>query len=540
MIKVRADGPYKVTGPVRLTDAEGEPLADARRAAGALPLRALAHQALLRPLASHRCRAAPAPSTPGSRRPRQGEPFLPGPVFAAPYHFSGDGEGRASRYYGRYANPTWERWEAALGELEGGARSRSPPGMAAISAVLLTTLGPGDVLVAPRRRYYTVRTLAREHSSRRRRGPARRRPTTAAVRGALAGATLVWLESPTQPAARRRRRARRSPRLAHEAGALVAVDNTLATPLRQRPLELGADFSVASAAKQLTGHSDLLLGHVAARDAERAARAARVAHDDGRDPGPVRDLARAPLAGDARAARRAPGAQRRPRWRDAARAREDVREVRWPGVGCVVSLRPRATQAGRGASSARAGSSPRRRASAACTRAPSAARAGAATRCRRGSIRLSAASRTPMTCSPTSRAALRARRGARQGHAERGEAVGPAAYGRAGRWPPGNRLRLLRLRPRRRQVARAVPGLRGVEHARRGARARAPGARRGRARARGRGARRGAGARCATCRPSARRACRPASASSTACSAAGSCPARSCCSAARRGSASRR
>src|SRR5262249_4538687 len=60
--------------------------------------------------------------------------------------------------------------------------------------------------------------------------------------------------------------------LARAAGALVAVDNTTATPLGQRPLELGADLSIASDTKALSGHSDVVLGHVSARDAELAAR----------------------------------------------------------------------------------------------------------------------------------------------------------------------------------------------------------------------------------------------------------------------------
>jgi len=59
---------------------------------------------------------------------------------------------------------------------------------------------------------------------------------------------------------------------AHRAGALVAVDNTTPTPLGQRPLALGADFSVASDSKSMTGHSDLLLGHVAVRDLELRAK----------------------------------------------------------------------------------------------------------------------------------------------------------------------------------------------------------------------------------------------------------------------------
>ena len=59
---------------------------------------------------------------------------------------------------------------------------------------------------------------------------------------------------------------------AHRAGALVAVDNTTATPLGQLPLALGADFSVASDAKAMTGHSDLLIGHVATRDPDHYAK----------------------------------------------------------------------------------------------------------------------------------------------------------------------------------------------------------------------------------------------------------------------------
>jgi cystathionine gamma-lyase len=59
---------------------------------------------------------------------------------------------------------------------------------------------------------------------------------------------------------------------AHRQGALVAVDNTTPTPLGQLPLALGADFSVASDSKSMTGHSDLLLGHVAVRDLELRAK----------------------------------------------------------------------------------------------------------------------------------------------------------------------------------------------------------------------------------------------------------------------------
>jgi cystathionine gamma-lyase len=81
----------------------------------------------------------------------------------------------------------------------------------------------------------------------------------------LDGASFVWLETPSNPGLEVCDVAEAC-RRAHDQGALVAVDNTLATPLGQRPLDLGADFSMASDTKYISGHSDLLLGHVAARN----------------------------------------------------------------------------------------------------------------------------------------------------------------------------------------------------------------------------------------------------------------------------------
>lgn len=80
---------------------------------------------------------------------------------------------------------------------------------------------------------------------------------------------------------------RRLVEAAHAGGTLVAVDNTLATPLGQRPLELGADFSVASDTKGMTGHGDILLGHVTCRDSELAAGVRRWRKVVGAIPGPM-------------------------------------------------------------------------------------------------------------------------------------------------------------------------------------------------------------------------------------------------------------
>src|SRR5437763_16263729 len=92
----------------------------------------------------------------------QGTPFLPGPTFAAPYHLSGDPA--SSEYvYGRYGNPTFSRYESALGDLEGGTVPLFSSGMAAATGILLPRLRPGDVLGAPSDSYMGVRSLARSY-----------------------------------------------------------------------------------------------------------------------------------------------------------------------------------------------------------------------------------------------------------------------------------------------------------------------------------------------------------------------------------------
>jgi cystathionine gamma-lyase len=87
----------------------------------------------------------------------------------------------------------------------------------------------------------------------------------------LQGVRLLWIESPSNPTMAVYDIAALC-ESAHRTGALVAVDNTTPTPLGQLPLALGADFSVASDTKSMTGHSDLLLGHVAVRDLELRAK----------------------------------------------------------------------------------------------------------------------------------------------------------------------------------------------------------------------------------------------------------------------------
>jgi len=173
--------------------------------------------------------------------------------------------------YGRYGNPTWTAFETALGDLEGGTCISFGSGMAAIGAVL-DLVPTGGVVVAPRHSYTGTVGRLRDLEARGAVVPVWVDITdTAAVVSAAEGAALVWLESPTNPALELAD-VPAIVRGAHAAGALVAVDNTFATPLLQRPLEHGADLVVHSVTKYLAGHSDLLMGAVVTGDADLATR----------------------------------------------------------------------------------------------------------------------------------------------------------------------------------------------------------------------------------------------------------------------------
>jgi cystathionine gamma-lyase len=194
---------------------------------------------------------------------RMGEPLHAGPVFAAPFHVAGDPAG-AKYSYGRSHNPTWTELGAAIALLEGeGAAVRVfGSGMAAVAAVFGTVLGPGDTVVIPAGMYFGARNLLEQRFASM---DVRIREVSAADLSnpaTVAGARLVWIETPSNPELEITDIAAVA-NAAHAAGAWVAVDNTTATPWLQKPLELGADFSVCSDSKAMCGHSDLLLGHVA-------------------------------------------------------------------------------------------------------------------------------------------------------------------------------------------------------------------------------------------------------------------------------------
>lgn len=207
-----------------------------------------------------------------------GEAISPPLVHASAFHLPGAGPDGAPTapgadvpfQYGRWATPTWAALEAALAALEDADVAVLPSGMAAIAAVLLSSLHPGDRALLPADGYGATRALAAEHLV-----PAGVHvdllPTPSLADADLADHDLVLVESPSNPglrvadiadvAARAHANGRRG-----GAGALVVVDNTLLTPLGQRPLDLGADVVVASDTKAVNGHTDALGGHVASRD----------------------------------------------------------------------------------------------------------------------------------------------------------------------------------------------------------------------------------------------------------------------------------
>jgi cystathionine gamma-synthase len=201
-------------------------------------------------------------------------------------NFRAAGNGALGREYSRDdATPGWEALEELLADLEGGPAVCFSSGMAAIAAVL-ELLPIGARVVAPRDSYTGLRALLEDGTAAGGRWTLRTVDMTDAdeLAAAVAEADLVWLETPSNPllevvditevtAA------------AAAAGALVAVDNTFATPLLQNPLALGADFVVHSATKFIGGHSDLLLGAVVCRRAEDRTRLVRRREVAGATPG---------------------------------------------------------------------------------------------------------------------------------------------------------------------------------------------------------------------------------------------------------------
>jgi cystathionine gamma-synthase len=245
--------------------------------------------------------------------------------------------------YARSANPTRAALEQALGELEGGHAVAFASGLAAEHALITQTCQAGSHVVMPADLYGGTYRLVDKVLARwgLRYDLVDQTDLASLERAVTDETTLIWIETPTNPllnvvdiagvVARRR-------------GALVAVDNTFATPANQRPLELGADFVVHSTTKYLGGHSDVVGGVAIAGD-ERWYESLRfVQNSVGAVPGPFdcflvhRGLRTLHLRMDAHA-RSAEAVV------ELLRATPEVSDVRWPGFSGMVSFRhPQATK----------------------------------------------------------------------------------------------------------------------------------------------------------------------------------------------------
>jgi cystathionine gamma-synthase len=240
--------------------------------------------------------------------------------------------------YARSANPTRAALERALGELEGGHGSAFSSGMAATHALLTAHCSAGDHVVLPQDLYGgTYRLVDKVLSRFGIEYDLVDQTDLGALERAMRPETkLVWVETPTNPllnlvdiAAVVERKQQ----------ALVAVDNTFATPIIQRPLELGADAVVHSATKYLGGHSDVVGGAVVVEDETLHERVRFIQNSIGAVPGPFdcflvhRGLRTLHLRVAAHT--------------ENGRAVSDflagdvpgVQDVRWPGFGGMVSFR---------------------------------------------------------------------------------------------------------------------------------------------------------------------------------------------------------
>jgi cystathionine gamma-synthase len=208
----------------------------------------------------------------------------PGAPMNAPITLSSTYVHDAAVEYGRDGNAGWGALEAALGALDGGRAVTFASGLAAATAI--ASLVPvGGTAVLSSVTYFGVRNVFEKLEAQ---GRVRLRTVpaddTAAVLAAAEGAAMVWVESIANPLMV----VADVPAIAagaRERGALTVVDATFATPLRQRPLDLGADIVLHSATKLLGGHSDLLLGAAICRDDNHAAALATYRHDHGAVPG---------------------------------------------------------------------------------------------------------------------------------------------------------------------------------------------------------------------------------------------------------------
>ena len=238
--------------------------------------------------------------------------------------------------YGRYGNESWSALETAIAELEGGATLSFSSGMAAISAVF-SILPIGAPVVASNQGYSGCMTLLNQlHTSGRLEVRFVEITDTEEVIAAMKGAALLWVESPTNPCLD----VADLPALitaAKKMGIGVAVDNTFATPLIQKPLSMGADIVMHSVTKFLAGHSDVVLGSLSTNDQGLLKRLEDARKFNGSIPGPfeawlaLRGIRTFPIR-----FRAAEATAKELVTRLSSHAK--VTKVRYPGFGAIISF----------------------------------------------------------------------------------------------------------------------------------------------------------------------------------------------------------
>jgi cystathionine gamma-synthase len=251
-------------------------------------------------------------------------------VFSSTYHAGGP------IGYGRYGNESWSALESAISELEGGQTLSFSSGMAAISAVF-SILPIGAPVVASNQGYSGTMGLLNQHQAS---GRLEVRfvdiTNTEEVIGAIKGAALLWLESPTNPCLDIADLAALIS-AAKKQNIGVGVDNTFATPLVQKPLSMGADIVMHSVTKFLAGHSDVVLGSLSTTDAALFKRLEESRRFNGAIPGPfeawlaLRGIRTFPVrfrAAEANAKTLVTRLQNHAK----------ITKVRYPGFGAVISF----------------------------------------------------------------------------------------------------------------------------------------------------------------------------------------------------------
>jgi len=203
----------------------------------------------------------------GRKREGGSRDVVPSIHLSTTFHKADDGSLPGGYLYGRPLNPNREALENALASLEEGAAALAFSSGSAATLAVFQSLKPGDHVIAPEDAYYGTPTLLRTvmanwgltHTL-------VYMDDMAAVERAVTPATrLIWVETPSNPLLKITD-LRAIIALAKRSGAMVACDNTCATPLFQQPLKLGADVVMHSVTKYISGHSDVLSGALIFRE----------------------------------------------------------------------------------------------------------------------------------------------------------------------------------------------------------------------------------------------------------------------------------